>query len=211
MATKLGIYNGALRVVGERKLASLTENREPRRILDDEYDGAVRYCLEQGYWKFAQRMAKLEFTGDITPEFGYRRAFEKPTDFIRTAKMCYDEYFTSPLLEYNEEKGYWFADVDELYVVYISNDAEYGMDLTAWPEVFTHYVELHLATEIAQRLTQSADAVASIEKKTYKAMLDARNKSAVEGPTEFLPTGSWASARRGRSAFTRKNRGSLLG
>ena len=37
MATKLGLYNRALRVLGETKLSSLSEAREPRYILDDIY------------------------------------------------------------------------------------------------------------------------------------------------------------------------------
>ena len=32
---QLSLYNNALTVLGERKIASLTENREPRRVLDD--------------------------------------------------------------------------------------------------------------------------------------------------------------------------------
>jgi hypothetical protein len=31
-----------------RKLASLTENREPRRYLDDEYSDTVLLCLRSG-------------------------------------------------------------------------------------------------------------------------------------------------------------------
>ncbi len=46
VTTKLQIFNGALRMCGERKLASLSEDRQPRRLLDDEWaDGAVDYCL----------------------------------------------------------------------------------------------------------------------------------------------------------------------
>jgi hypothetical protein len=45
--SKLGIYNDALRILGERKLSSISEDRPPRYRLDDIYDfGAIEYCLE---------------------------------------------------------------------------------------------------------------------------------------------------------------------
>ena len=47
MASKLSIYNGALRAIGERRLASLTEDRASRRELDDAYDDVVANCLSR--------------------------------------------------------------------------------------------------------------------------------------------------------------------
>ena len=44
---RLDVYNGALRRLGSRRLASLTENREPRRVLDDIWNNGalVNYAL----------------------------------------------------------------------------------------------------------------------------------------------------------------------
>ena len=94
---QLGLYNQALYLLGERSLASLTENREPRRILDVVWRGAVKFCLEQGQWKFALRTSKLTYSTDVIPTFGYSRAFERPTDCVRLSKMCSDEYLKTPL------------------------------------------------------------------------------------------------------------------
>ena len=56
MTDKLSIYNGALNILGERKLASETENREPRYQLDDIWDNdMVDRCLQMGQWNFAAR------------------------------------------------------------------------------------------------------------------------------------------------------------
>ena len=38
MITRLQLYNSALLLLGERNLASLSENREPRRLLDHVWD-----------------------------------------------------------------------------------------------------------------------------------------------------------------------------
>jgi hypothetical protein len=52
-----------------------------------------------------------------------RGAFAKPTDWVDTSAVCQDEYFRVPLLQYADEVGYWFADLDEIYVKYVSDGA----------------------------------------------------------------------------------------
>lgn len=203
MTTKLGLYNGALRLCKERKLASLSENREPRRLLDEAYGdgsttGAVKACLQMGQWTFAMRTIKLDYSPSVEPDFGYRKAFDQPVDMVRVSAVCSDEYFKYPLLEYADERAFWFADLDTIYVRYVSNDASYGADLSLWPESFVKLVEAYLAQEIVGNLT-GADSqnVARVYKdsKTNALSQDAMNK-----PTAFTPSGSWSSARRGGSS-----------
>jgi hypothetical protein len=35
---------------------------------------------------------------------------------------------TTPLTDYADEVAYWFSDLDEIYVRYVSDDANFGMD-----------------------------------------------------------------------------------
>ncbi len=131
MTTKLTIYNGALAVLGDEKLATVTENRSPRRILDTVWDNeGVETCLEMSEWKFAMRTISITYSPSVEPDFGLRRAFDKPDDFVRTSAVCSDEYFTNPLRnhEYVDEAEYWFADLDMLYIRYVSNDAASGLE-----------------------------------------------------------------------------------
>ena len=214
MATQLSLYNEALRLCGERKLASLNEDREPRRVLDGVWDaGAIRFCLEEGQWNFAIRSARLDYTPSIEPSFGLRYAFEKPEDFIFLSSLCYDEYFNSPVTQFTEEAGFWFADVNELYVKYVSIDDSYGNDLSLWPESFTRYVSAYMASEAVERLTQSDEQHAKVMEAYEKRLIKARSKDAMQGPTQFLPTGSWVRTRGHGSYRTRDrgNRGSLIG
>lgn len=218
MATdKLQLYNLALTVyLGERKLASLSENREPRRALDDAWsggsgNGAVKYCLEQGHWKFAQRAVKLAYTPSITPAFGHQYAFTKPTDCVKLSKMCTDEYFKEPNLEYAEEAGFWTSNVQDLYISYVSNDATFGGDMSLWPESFVQVVALYLAKNIATRVTGADSKTDKLEAKYVRALLDARSKDAMQGPTQFTPSGAWTRARRGGTARDGGSRSNLIG
>ena len=210
---QLGMYNQAMYLLGERSLASLTENREPRRILDLVWRGAVKFCLEAGQWKFALRTAKLTYSTDVVPTFGFRRAFERPSDCVRLAKVCSDEYLQNPLLQYSEEASWWFADVDDIYVSYVSDSTDFGLDYANWPETFATFVALYAATQAGIRISQSEKTLELLTKELKKARRDALSKDAMQGPTQFLPQGSWASARHGgrRSRYDRGSRSTLIG
>lgn len=210
--TQLDLYNGALRLMGERRLASLSENREPRRVLDDIWaDSAREYCLEQGQWNFAMRAVMITKSITTIPAFGYVNAFDKPNDFIRTCGVAEDEYFNVPLLRMVEEVGFWFADIDPIYVRYISNDNSYGLDLTRWPKTFARYFEAFLASEAVFTLTQSAEKQSYIVRIMQQRLIDARSKDAMNDPTSFPPQGNWTASRSGRNRRDRGNRNTLIG
>lgn len=212
MPTQLSIYNGALRMCGERKLASLTENQQGRHLLDDEWaDGAVDYCLGQGPWKFATRTIALSATPDVTPDFGYSMAFEVPSDHKRTVALCSDEYLKVPLLEYTLEQGYWFADAEPIYVSYVSNDSTYGGDMSRWPDDFTLFLQAYLASKIVETLTQDENQWKKVYQLAKKYKLDAASGNAMEGPTKFLPPSNWTRARAGGVVSSRGNRNRLIG
>ncbi len=221
MTTRLELYNAALLICGERFLASLTEDREPRRLLDHVWDNdGVKHCLESGQWKFAMRAVLLDYDTSITPDFGYRRAFSKPTDWCCTSAVCVDEYFNTPLTQYVEETGYWFADYDELYIRYVSNDSSFGGDLSIWPSKFADYVAAHFAGKIILKLTSDKDKQRMILGDDFSgnrkgilaaARKEAKSLDAMSGPTTFPATGSWVSSRGGRSSRDRGSRSNLIG
>ena len=203
-ATKLRLYNDALRLVRERKLTATSDNREAARLLEDAYgdgstNGSVRRCLEMGQWTFAIRTAQIDYSPSVTPAFGYRYAFDYPTDFVRLAGIYQDEHCHTPLTLYSAERAYWYCDLQTIYVQYVSNGATYGGDLSLWPEVFAKTVAADLAHEIAGSLTQDKsirdDVIAEWRYwKKEAGALDAMNR-----PTKMLPQGRWLNARGGRN------------
>lgn len=194
--SRLSLYNNALLLCGERALASLTENREPRRLLDQVWDtGGVAKCLEAGQWKFAMRTVMLDYDPNVAPSFGYSRAFDKPTDWVSTSAVCSDPYFRTPLLHYVDEAGYWYAELDRIYVRYVSNDDQYGMNLGRWPGSFEDYVAAFFALRIAQKLTGSTDGVKRLQDLHDSLKKIALNKDAMADPSKRLPPGTWSRAR----------------
>jgi hypothetical protein len=212
MATRLGIYNAALvEHLGERRLSSLTEDREPRRVLDEIWNnGFVDYILNKGFWKCALRTVRLDYDPDVTMEFGYTKAFAKPDDFIRTAMVSQDERFSSPYLDYSDESGYWYCDLEQLYVQYVSNSVDYGADISLWPPALEEYAATELALAANKRLTQGRANEDSLKKDAKDALLEARSVDAMASPTKFLPQGGWATARRSTRSRTGHNTNGTL-
>jgi hypothetical protein len=200
MTDKLAIYNNALQHLGERRLASLTENRAPRRTLDDAWDEVVAYCLERKYWNFTYRAVMIEAETSVTPGFGFLYAFKIPDDWIRTRRLSAIPTFDPPLLQVAEESGYWFTNITPIYVQYNSSDPGYGMNLDRWPQSFADYVELRLAQKSCKGITgevtmlQGPDGLIKREEKAYKV---AAANCAMNEAVGFAPQSNWVRARRG--------------
>ncbi len=213
MPSKLTIYNGALTILGERKLTDLTENREPRWKLDTIWDNEfVDRVLQLGQWNFAQRTVQLEYSPSITPSFGYQYAFDKPLDFIRTLGLCHDEYFTIPITRYSDESAWIFTDAQIIYLKYVSNDVQWGGDYSLWPANFTEFAEHYLAYKVGPTLAGMNFNERELERKQKTLLLEAKSTDAMEQPAKFAPKGGWAQSRQGfRSSGDRGSRSKLIG
>jgi hypothetical protein len=209
-ATKLGIYNQALGHLGERKLSSLTEDTEPRRVLDDHYSPVVSYCLERTPWDFALRLAEISKSNSITPPYGFQNAFAKPTDWVRTYKISNVETFNGGPLNIAEEREMWYADCDPLYVQYVSNHPTLGgLDLGKWTQVFEDWVVARLALRAAKRINNSDTDVELLMEIEKKALKEAREMNRAGDHPEFPPQGTWVRSRGGNSRGSRWDRQSF--
>jgi hypothetical protein len=214
MTDKLSLYNGALKILGERRLASVTENRPPRFDLDDIWDNdLIKRVLQMGQWNFAARSVQLDFSPSVTPSFGYQYAFEKPIDFCRTMMVCYDEYFDRPITRYKDEAGFIFCDADTIYMQFVSLDTSFGGDYSLWPANFTEMVEHYIAYKVAPAIAGMDMRERTMEAKFERSLLKAKGTDAMESPAQFPPEGGWTKSRRGfrSGSHDRGNRSQLIG
>lgn len=196
MTDKLSLYNDALLLAGERFLGTLTEEREPRRLLDKVWDnGGVNTCLEMGQWNFAMRSIQIDYDSGVEPAWGYARAFQKPTDWLVTSAVCTDEFFRVPLLRYWDEGGYWYSDLDTLYVRYVSNDPGYGMNMGNWPDSFREFVAEHFCSKVVLKLSNSEQRLKDSIERLKEKKKHALSRAAMAQPTSYPPRGSWSNAR----------------
>lgn len=216
VTSQLSIFNNAMWMLGGRNLVKLTDAGEAPRTLLQLWDRAKEYCLQQGHWKFAERETKLDTPSVVeVPTYGLRYAYDKPNDFVRVNQISADEYFNSPIFNIHDRGNYIYTDLNPVYLRYTSRGGSYGGDLTMWPESFTMYVTLYLATLAAPYLAperKSELIVAPGNVGLEQAKLNALGKDAVEGPTQFLPEGRWSASRSPRGVNRGRNsRTSLYG
>lgn len=205
--TKSTIFNNALtRHLGERALstAEMAGNTQERsRVLNSIWnDSFVEDCLGDGLWTFATRTSMFDFSPSVQPDFGYRYSYNLPEDLLRTAGIWTDERLKCPLLNYAEEAGYWFCDIQTVYISYISSDASYGGDMSRWPAEFCRWIECYLAWQGCLRITGDAALEARLEKRYKSLLLKSRSRNAMQKPTTFLPAGRWVRARLRNSRTT---------
>lgn len=198
MANRLQVYNAALRICGESRLATLNDNNEARRVMDEVWnDGLVDTCLRMGQWNFGTRTQRLEYDPDITPNFGYRYGFTKPTDWVRTTAFSADENFTRPWRDYRDESGVWYCNLETIYVGFVSNDAGYGADLSKWPADFTDFLETMMADAIVLRISKDKEKWKHVHETALIARKQAKSTDAMDQASTRQPAGSWTMARRG--------------
>lgn len=196
--TKLTIYNGACQACGERRIASLTATDPIRYEMDHVWDtGFVKGCLEDGLWNFAIRTSQWDYDTSYTAPFGYQYRFDKQTDHVRLVGIYEDEYFKTPLVRYQDEGNYIFAEISPIYVQYVSDGASYGTDYSKWPESFTRYVEHKLATRVVKTITDAKVDADDLEVRTQRLLTIAKSRDAMKDPAKFMPESAWNAARRG--------------
>lgn len=212
MTNQLSLFNGALRALGERKLASTAEARNAGFILNDIWnDDFVNGVLEQGLWLFATRSVKIDADPDITTSFGYRYAFDIPDDWVRTASLSGDESFNFPLTASVEENGNWYSDITPIYVKYISNDPAFGTNFSLWPRSVIVYAEHVMAMMSCMAITKSQAKFDALAKLTERFLIDARSKDAQNLPPQFAPSGSWVTSRHGKTSRLDRPGSKLIG
>ncbi|MER8481173.1 hypothetical protein [Mesorhizobium sp. M1322] len=196
MTDQLSLYNGALIKLGQPRLSALTDEGKARRALDAEYAKTVKACLEAAFWNFAMRFVELETSPSVGSNFGYQYIFDKPDDWLRTAGVTTDAYGKIPLLDYDDRTSQIFADQSIIYLRYVSNDEDYGMDLGLWPQSFVDYVETSLAFAVCEEVTGSAERKDRLEKQKLKAKSHASNTDAMnEAVMRFPPSGRLVQSR----------------
>lgn len=200
MTNKLRLYKRACRHLKQTPIAALTDDIFIRYELDDVYSEALDGALMEGDWNFAMRTVAIEHSTDVEPSFGYSYAFEKPEDWVRTSAISANGSLWPPIGPegFADETTNWHADCDPLYVSYVSNDNNFGLNLANWPETFAEFVALDLAYRIAPTVTGMAKQDKDdLFKQRNMALRNARAKDARNQASQSPPPGRLVTARRG--------------
>jgi hypothetical protein len=145
---QLSIYNNALFLLGERKLATITETRKPRYDLDTIYDlGAVDYCLEIIKPVFATTTAVLT-TSVASTQHDLDNVFTLPAGFVDIVGVYSDSKLDQPISRYIIDASTLACEYSTIYIRYITNT----IAISTWSPSFARVVSAYLAREYAETI-----------------------------------------------------------
>jgi len=150
-ATKLGLYNDALLLLGQRALSTDTEAREPRYDLDNLYNnGGVDYCLEIGRPRYASKLVSLTGAAPVAvTQFAWQ--IDLPdADFLALDGVFADGKLEQKVKKFYREADYILCDFQSVYVRYIVDFATSG--LTNMTPSFGRVVSAYFARELSVKL-----------------------------------------------------------
>jgi hypothetical protein len=159
--TKLGLYNDALRLIGETRLdaaTGLTEDRESRYDLDSVYDlGAIDYCLEVVKPKFATKTVALmgaATTGGVTLAYTHTL----PSDFIAIVGIYSDTELDQSISRYVQNGATIICDYATIYLRYTHNDVTESDFTPGFARVVSNYMAREVAYKLDPGRLESIDA-----------------------------------------------------
>lgn len=208
MASKLSVFNEALRAIGDLRLSSLTEDVEAQYVLNDAWPDAVAFMFTEGLWNFASRTAVITADTGQPPIPGFTFTFDKPIGWLRTIAISPNSLFDIEA-NYRDENNRIYANFDTLYIRFMSSEPAADDNIPNWPPAFAKAVAMYLAKETAERISGDggkADALASVYADALSA---AKNKDAMDQAKVLFRPGSWVRAMRGSSQS--RDRGPLSG
>lgn len=216
MATRLSVYNDALRLIGSQPIAALTDNIPQVQALNESFTDVVLDALSLTPWNFAIKTVQINADPAATPAIGYQFAFQKPDDWIATiAASEYPDIRDAYVYEFEDlfkdSAGLLHSDTDTLYLEYISTDFAEEAGIAAWSHLFARYISAALALDIVQRLNQSSTDRDKIEREARMRLAKAKSRDARDEKEARIRSGSWNRAQRGFGVRQNRQRTALGG
>jgi len=207
MATKLSLFNDALRAIGDIRLATTSDDVEARYVLDDAWVNGLAFIFTEGLWNFAAKTSSITGTtvGAI-PGFSY--SFTKPPDWVRTIVISTNSLFDTEAT-YRDENGKFYSNWDTLYIRYTSNTLAADGSISSWPTMFCEVASAYLAAECCEKITGNAEKADKLRLAYKETLASAKNKDAMDQPKIIPRLGNWARSMNGRSST--RDRGPLTG
>jgi hypothetical protein len=196
---KLGVYNLALALVEEPRLATLTDDIESRYALDEHWETAYSFVFEDAAWEWAAQTKEITNSG--TTAIGYDYQYDLPTKITG---------FVSLIWASNQPLG-WSSPIDYELSINSSGNRELWCnynpiyvrsviiqtDPTRWPVAFAKTVAAYLAYLICGQITGDTSDQDKLLKIYDADKGEALSNDVSQKAVRRLNEGSWSKSRRG--------------
>ncbi|MQW45577.1 hypothetical protein GHK68_25790 [Sinorhizobium meliloti] len=208
MADKLQVWKQALVHLQKETISTLTDDVPAVYTFGAAWDGVVEEAFNAGDWNFAKLSVALSLNSTETPAVGWSYVFNYPPDWMRTVAINSSPDFRTRFYDYVDEDGFLHANTNILYLRYISRAKM--TDVASWPSMFWRYVAAKLAYDTCGRLTSGDTLEDKLEKRTEKALRQAKSVDARNENNKVLNPGSWLLSRYGGYGPCGSNDGGTL-
>lgn len=198
MTSEVSIANRALTLLGADLIVALTDDTNRARTIQANYAPIRDAELDRHRWRFSLKRAALPALS-TAPSFGYARAFQVPTDFLKLieggdliSSADTSDYRTGDSSMWSREGAQILTNLGApLHIRYVAQIT----DTSLFSASFAESLAARLADECCERLTQS-DSKRQICMAAYKrAILEATRSNALEVPPQSLGDSEWVTAR----------------
>ncbi|RVL87582.1 hypothetical protein CN140_01215 [Sinorhizobium meliloti] len=208
MADKLQVWKQALVHLQKETISTLTDDVPAVYTFGAAWDGVVEEAFNAGDWNFAKLSVALSLNNTETSAVGWSYVFNYPADWMRTVAINSSPEFRTRFYDYVDEDGFLHANTNVLYLRYISRAKM--TDVASWPSMFWRYVAAKLAYDTCGRLTSGDTLEDKLEKRTEKALRQAKSVDARNENNKVLNPGSWLLSRYGGYGPCGRNDGGTL-
>lgn len=183
------LVNTALIRLGQSPITSLTDQTSKRARLANQLFESVRdSVLSENQWNASVVRAELaELT--TKPVFGFNRAFQLPSDFLRLIRV--GDQFRTGSFPFRIEGRTLVSDEANVKITYVAR----LKDPTRMDEFLKHAITTRLSAELSLALTGSETKFRAMWALYGQAISEARFHDAVQSPIETLGGSEWLDAR----------------
>lgn len=190
MTSKVAICNAALAKVSNNRIASLTEGSTAGDLCNEMYERVRDRLLRRHIWNFNKKRVKLAQLS-TAPVFGWTRAYQLPSDWVRNIAIYADAAGVNPTHGYQVEGRTILSDHESIYLVYGARVT----DPNDFDDMFREALAYALAVELAVPLAKSATLRDRMAAAFEAYVMEAQTIDGQDDPPEYPSDPGWATVR----------------
>jgi hypothetical protein len=183
----VSIANGALQLLGAKRIESLTQDHPNARSMNNAFDRVRDAELRRYDWSFAIKRASIAADADGVT-WGDWNAFAIPNDFLRLLR---DDESGVGVDWKIEGRFILTADSAPLDIRYVARID----DVSLYDSLFIDTLVAKLAVVTCQEITQSSAKQEKVNEAYTFALNEAKKLGAIEKPAQEFPQDDWLTAR----------------
>ena len=201
MPSQLGIFNNALRLLGEPEIAAVTSETKYAKRLSNAWNDEVRSWFEDKDWIFATKEVQLART--VPDVSGWAYTFNRPVNCYRILRVSSSTQPNVPGVDYDMVLGQIQTNYEATFLRYV--DGNIVDQAGSWPQKFADALAARLAEAVYPATDETNSTRDRIEKVRMRRVKDAKAFDDQQRAQRRPPEGRFSAARRqGVNGYNRR-------